>query len=226
MASNTPDKPTPAADPASDASQDTVKKDMKEAGVPDVPGAATITSIFAGDHNDVMILGYMTAIVKLFDGANDEDNPTVCTTTEEFVDWLAFAVVVAVYITRHFVLKPKGKMWHRVFRSILFALFALCIHNQPISCSLPRASLSMPENGTSTMSDTGAGLATLHYVQGATMLTLAIIATEFFRQKEVTSAMTKKSNTDVEQKQTKPLLHSASPTSTGKTDDAADAFQY
>eukprot|EP00117_Sycon_ciliatum_P026767 scpid85680/ scgid21895/ len=177
MASNTSDEPV-AVDPTRAADERAIEKEMAEAGVNDVPLESDLTEILTGDHKDVMLLGYMTAIIRLFDGANGEGNPGICSTVEEVVDWISFAVVVIIFTVRHFILIPKGKVWHRVLRGLLFTSFALCVHSQPISCSLPRTTTTV--NGTSTVKVMG--LSTLHYVQGAVMLTLAIIATEFFRQ--------------------------------------------
>ena len=132
----------------------------------------SLKSIFEGNHKDVMLLAYYTALLKLFDGANAEADPTKCSVAEEVVDWIGYGVVVIVYIVRHFYLErndpiiKKRPLWVKIVRCILFSILILCIHSQPISCSLPNSK----------------ALHTLSFIQGALAMTLAVIASEVCRK--------------------------------------------
>eukprot|EP00117_Sycon_ciliatum_P025916 scpid83794/ scgid21398/ len=188
-------QPAPAATSPSPADD---KKALQEVGVSSsLPGVNTIVEVFAGDHKDIMLLAYFTTIIKLFGGSSKGDS-TVCLTSEEVVDWLAYCVIVCIYIFRHFVLSHTGKLLQRIARTALFSLFALCLHDQPISCSLPRMKdfLVVVGNGTSAAEYVpGEGLGTLHYTQGAIMLTLALITTELFRRDVTATSNSKKTTT-------------------------------
>lgn len=156
------------------------------AGTAQSPKPGALVSIFSADHKDMMLLGYYTALLKLFDGASNQNDPTVCTKAEEIVDWLGYVVIIVIYILRHFWLEVtnlRHMLAARIVRALLFAAFTLCIHSQPLSCSLPRHTV-----GNSTVDvDRSEHLHTLSFVQGAIMLTLALIASETCRRQLMAS---------------------------------------
>eukprot|EP00117_Sycon_ciliatum_P004007 scpid95598/ scgid8553/ len=148
---------------------------------------AQIPQLFGADYKDVLLLGYFTALVKLFNAQSESGDPSDCPIAEEVIDWLGYAAMVIIYVIRHFFVLPitPRHVFRRLVRCLIFAVFALCIHSQPISCSLPRPT-HLPVNGTDCGPRDGAAasdyLRTLHYIQCAVVLTLAIIATELLRQ--------------------------------------------
>eukprot|EP00117_Sycon_ciliatum_P034307 scpid86462/ scgid26209/ len=168
--------------PSSNGTSASASEKKKQAGG---DTQASLGSVFMGDAKDMMLIGYYNTLIKLSDGFSDPPDPTLCSDTEQIIDWIAYGVIVIIYIVRHFVEKDllALKKSEKIARCLVFLLFNLCLHSQPIACSLPRE-YSQGDTGNLINTTTGAvnlagseHLSLLSYIQGAVLLTMTVAVT-------------------------------------------------
>ena len=119
--------------------------------------------IFAGDRTDLTLLGGYNSIIIFLDAGSDPANPTQCSGAQTVCSWIVFGVVMVIYAGRHSrglkqaVYRCMGKWttitgddeanktshsgfrwWFYPLRAVVFGGFLLCMHNQPISCSIAK----------------------------------------------------------------------------------------